>query len=67
MSRPKPVRVETFDGRVHEVDIRLVDKVFTAWGFVDRSMVQGVQAATQVKAVANWKKEYQALHTPTVC
>lgn len=62
MRPPKPVRVETFDGRVHEVDIRFVDKAFTAWGFVDRSLIQGIQASTQLKAVANWKKEYQTLH-----
>lgn len=62
MSRIKPVRVETSDGRVHEVDIRLIDKIFTAWGFVDQSLIQGVDAASQLKAVANWKKEYQTLH-----
>lgn len=59
--QPKPVKdVKTFDGRQHEVDIRQVDRSFTAWAFVDSQMIQGKQASTLDKAVVNWKKEYQA-------
>jgi hypothetical protein len=54
----KPIKVQTSDRRHHEVDIRQLDKSFTAWGFVDKVMIQGAPAATQHKALSNWKKEY---------
>jgi hypothetical protein len=57
---PAPVKdVKTFDGRSHEVDIRQVKKTFTAWAFVDRRMIEGQAAETQVKALANWKAAYK--------
>lgn len=65
MAHIKPVQVETFDGRAHEVDIRHVDRSFTAWAFVDKVFIQGGQASTQPKALANWKKEYQTTVTKT--
>lgn len=59
MRHPKPVKdVETSDGRTHEVDLRQNGKSYTAWAFVDKMMIEGVKAATEVKAVANWKKVY---------
>ncbi len=60
MSRPKPVRdVKTFDGRLHEVDIRQRAETFTAWGFVDQRLIEGQSASKIVNAIANWKKEYE--------
>jgi hypothetical protein len=65
MPQPKPVRdVKTFDGRSHEVDIRLVSKSFTAWAFVDQRLIEGEIASTQLKALANWKKEYESQFRP---
>jgi hypothetical protein len=59
--RPKPVKdVQTFDGRSHEVDIKLKDKTYTAWGFVDQRIIEGNPAPTQIKALANWKTAYKA-------
>lgn len=61
---PKPVKdVETFDGRTHEVDIRHVERTYTAWAFIDKQMIQGADAASQLKALSNWKKTYQAAFT----
>lgn len=58
--RPKPVtNVETFDGRTHEVDMKLIGKAYAAWGFVDRVLIEGEQAKTAVQAVASWKREYR--------
>jgi len=58
--RPKPVKdVKTFDGRQHEVDIKQLEKSFTAWGFVDKRMIQGEPAATQLQALVNWKNAYK--------
>ena len=66
MIQPKPVRdVKTFDGRLHEVDIRHMSKSYTAWGFVDRQLIEGETAPTQVKAVANWKKQYESTFRTT--
>jgi hypothetical protein len=66
MSQPKPVRdVKTFDGRLHEVDIRQAEKSYTAWAFVDRRLIEGDTATTQLKAVANWKKEYESTFRPS--
>ncbi|MGC3968490.1 MAG: hypothetical protein QM775_14265 [Pirellulales bacterium] len=58
--RPKLVHnVETFDGRTHEVDMKLVDKTYKAWGFVDRVLIEGEQSKTASLAVASWKREYR--------
>lgn len=66
MGQPKPVRdVKTFDGRLHEVDIRHREKSFTAWAFVDQRMIEGEAAVTQIKALANWKKEYETTFRAT--
>jgi hypothetical protein len=60
--RPKPVKnVETYDGRFHEVDFRQTEKSYVAWAFVDGRLIEGTKAATQLKAIANWKKEYQTI------
>ncbi len=60
--RPKPVKnVETYDGRMHEVDFRQTEKSYVAWAFVDNRLIEGTKAATQLKAIANWKKEYQTI------
>lgn len=60
--RPKPVKnVETYDGRTHEVDFRQTEKSYVAWAFVDSRLIEGTKAATQLKAIANWKKEYQTI------
>ena len=65
MIQPKPVRdVKTFDGRTHEVDIRQASKSFTAWAFVDKQLIEGDTAVTQLKAVANWKKTYETTFRP---
>lgn len=62
--RPKPVKdVTTFDGRSHEVDIKLIQKTFTAWAFVDKRIIEGEPAPTQVKALANWKTAYKVTLT----
>lgn len=59
MTQHKPVpNVKTFDGRVHEVDIRQTAKSFTAWGFVDRRLIEGGTASTLAKALDKWKAEY---------
>ena len=60
--RPKPVKnVETYDGRMHEVDFRQTEKSYVAWAFIDGRLIEGPKAATQLKAIANWKKEYQTI------
>lgn len=65
MARPKPVRdVQTFDGRLHEVDIRQRESTFTAWGFVDQRLIEGQSAGKIVTAIANWKKQYEATFRP---
>jgi len=62
--RPKPVKdVKTFDGRSHEVDIKQLQKTFTAWAFVDKRIIEGDPAPTQVKALANWKSAYKVTLT----
>lgn len=66
MIQPKPVRdVQTFDGRIHEVDLRLTSKSYTAWAFVDKRLIEGDAASTQIKAIANWKKEYESTFSAT--
>lgn len=66
MIQPKPVRdVKTFDGRLHEVDVRHTSKSYTAWAFVDRKLIEGNAASTQIKAIANWKKEYESTFCET--
>jgi len=58
--RPKPVHdVLTFDGRTHEVDMKHVEKTYTAWGFVDRVLIEGETAKTATLALASWKKQYK--------
>lgn len=65
LMRPKPVQnVETFDGRMHEVDMKLVGKAYTAWGFVDGAMIEGDQAKTALLALASWKREYKEHFEP---
>jgi hypothetical protein len=66
MVQPKPVRdVRTSDGRLHEVDLRHASKSYTAWAFVDRRLIEGSAATTQPRAIANWKKEYEATFSAT--
>jgi hypothetical protein len=66
MIQPKPERgVKTFDGRLHEVDLRFMSKSYTAWAFVDRRLIEGDTAMTRIKAIANWKKEYEAAFRAT--
>lgn len=58
--RPKPVKdVLTFDGRTHEVDMKLIGKTYTAWGFVDRVLIEGEGAKSALLAIASWKREYR--------
>jgi hypothetical protein len=66
MIQPKPeLAVKTFDGRTHEVDLRLTSKSYTAWAFVDRRLIEGGAAATRIKALANWKQEYETAFRAT--
>jgi len=59
--QPKPVKeVATFDGKVHEVDIRHKDKSYQAWAFVDKVMIEGNCTSTQAAAVTSWQKQYQS-------
>lgn len=56
----KPVKaVVTFDGRTHEVDMKFLGKAYTAWGFVDKVLIEGVESKSALLAVASWKREYR--------
>ncbi len=64
--QPKPVKdVQTFDGRTHEVDMRQVGKTYTAWGFVDKVLIEGDNAKTVLLAVSSWKKQYREHFEPS--